>query len=118
MTGPKYHVGQVLIRRDANEDRLGGPQKATVVKVGRKLVTVSAGQYDRTETFRIEDGIKNDNFGHGWIQTEEEFEEEKRRGAVEQRFRDHGLSWYGTTQRWSVETLTRVADILDAERLS
>lgn len=72
----KFEVGQKVIVRDINESRLGGVRHGTVSKVARKLLTVMVGPYGRPETFRIDTGRSNDAYGHGWIQSVEEYAEE------------------------------------------
>lgn len=65
-------VGDVVLVFDVNGKRLGmdpngQPQK--VLKVGRKLVTLE-GRWGRPETYRIEDGVRNDNYEHSWFRTQ------------------------------------------------
>jgi len=108
----EYHVGQTLIRRDVNERRTGGPQEVIVSKVGRKLVTVT--HYGRPETYRIEDGTRNDEWKHHWIQTPEQYAEDQRQGAVEVRLRELGVDIrFGT--RYSTDVLEQIVDLLVAD---
>jgi hypothetical protein len=110
----QYHVGQELWRHDVNERRLGGPQRVTVTKVGRALVTVAT---DRgwAETFRIESGRSNDAFGHGSLCTDAEHAAHIDRAGVMERLMAHHISpdtGYGHTH--PIETLRAIADLLDA----
>lgn len=75
-----YEVGQRVWVYDVN-GRGRGPDEATVTKVGRKLVTV-AGPHNWSRTFRLEDGLRNDDYGHQWIRTDEEREAAERLTAV------------------------------------
>lgn len=116
---PKFTPGQTVIRRDVNENRYGGPTEVTVVKVGRTLVHVTGrGRYGRTETFRIEDGRANDNYGHGWIQTQDEHAEEKWRDAQIARLTAHHLRFDAGAYARAVPTYTlrQIADLLDAAK--
>ena len=76
-------VGQVVYLRGVNIDRRktytlnNRPNELTITKVGRKLATVRL--YGRDATFRLDTMIRNDAYGHEWLQTIPEFEEEVRR---------------------------------------
>ena len=66
-------VGDILICRDVNESKARQQRalKFPVTRVGRKYLVVGGKEYDR-KTGRI-----NDNYGHAWLQTVDEYEAEK-----------------------------------------
>jgi hypothetical protein len=81
--GPRmsYAVGQTVWVHDINSR--SGPERGTVTRVGRRLITVQCGSGHRDErVFRIEDGRINDKYGHRWIKTEDEEAFDRRRGAA------------------------------------
>lgn len=88
-----YKTGQVVYVYDVNGGRGGVPkeQPGTVVKVGRKLVTVEYG-HGYTKAFRIEDGRSNDNYGHHWIKTEGQRRTDNRRSEAVATLRDAGIT--------------------------
>jgi hypothetical protein len=106
-------VGREVWRHDVNQDRLGGPRRVVVTKVGRKLVTIE--DKGRPEAFRIDTGRANDAYGHGWLCTDEQHAEHEARSAVMDRL--HALklqfAFGGHDRRYSVETLAAVADLLE-----
>ena len=87
----KYEVGQQVWVYDVNrtEGSLGRPpEPATVVKVGRRLVTVAiSGSYQKT--FRIENGVANDQYGHQWIRTDDERAARERHAELVAALRAH-----------------------------
>ncbi len=64
-------VGQEVVIHDQNENRLGGPVRGIVVKIGRTLVTIK-GRYGREVKYGIEDRRIRDNYGHSWFTTLEQ----------------------------------------------
>lgn len=57
----------------------------TVVKIGRKLVTIqwNFSGFTPTETvFRMDDGTENDGYGHRWFKTVEQAEADDRLAAA------------------------------------
>jgi len=81
-------VGQEVRVFDVNGRRMGYPDEGKVghvVKVGRKLVTISTGEGRWSEQqFRIDEQRANDNYGHQWFRTLEEHAlDERRRHAIE-----------------------------------
>ena len=83
----KYHVGQTVHIGSVNRHGTG---EGTVVKVGRALVTVQYG-HGYQKVFRIETGVANDNYGHEWIETDEERQEREERQDLTQRLHRAGL---------------------------
>lgn len=82
MTPDELEVDQTLILRDQNENRMGGPKVGTVTKVGRKLVTIAPEQGWWTTTYRIDTQRVNDERGHGWFQTPDQYAEDVLRVEV------------------------------------
>lgn len=107
-----FEVGQEVIVRDVNENRLGGPKRGTVVKVGRTLVTVQE-QYGQRR-FSIQDRTVRDNYGHASIQTVEEYEDQIARTALLRRLREHGLDEVAFRPQLPTTTLAKVVEMLDA----
>lgn len=70
------------------------PKIVRVHKVGRTLVhlLVYEGSPDGpTETYRIEDGVRNDNYRHSVLKTREDWEGEKMRHELDEALRAHGV---------------------------
>lgn len=108
-----YEVGQEVIIRDVNQDRRwypdGEPPTGVITKVGRTLAHVrTAGLI---ETYRLEDGTRNDHWGTGRIQTMEEFQEDRARDRALARLRERRVSILGGG--FTADQLTRMADIAD-----
>ena len=111
----KWFVGQEVVIRDVNERRQywddGQPPRGVVTKVGRKLFTVSYGYGE--SVYRIEDGTKNDPYGHGWVQTPEDFANRELRGELTKRLRDRGLSTVVGGPTLSTDTLEAVLQVIE-----
>lgn len=90
MAEPTFTVGQKVWIYDVNRRRGQGPQEGTVTKVGRKLVTVQVGTH-WSWTFRIEDGSRNDRYGHQWVKTDEQRKVEEHRNDLLRRLAEGGL---------------------------
>jgi len=70
------------------------PLTVTIHKVGRTLVHVL--RYPErldlgTETYRIEDGVRNDNYGHSYLITREEYEARKIQSELLEELRKLGV---------------------------
>lgn len=107
---PEFHVGQTVIVGGVNmRDRT---YEAEVVKVGRTLVYIE--EYGRPTAYRIDTGVRNDAYGHTWIKTKEQAQDDADRTAAISRLRDLGLgpSGFGTL-RYPTETLNSVCDLLE-----
>ncbi len=107
-----YFVGQTLYLDGVNRhgrDR----ERVEVVKVGRKLMSV-ADRHGRTTEYRMEDGRRNDAYRHSWVQTADEVGATERRAVVMSRL--HAMRLYDMgLQGFSLEALTAVADLLEAD---
>lgn len=76
----RFEVGQTVIVTDVNYK---GFKEATVTKVGSKLVYVDRDVYGRENSaFRIQDGLRNDKYQHGRIQTVDAFREAQERAEL------------------------------------
>ena len=108
----EYYVGQKVLIRDINRRRDGGPTESVITRVGRKLVYIE--QYGREVAYRIEDGRKNDNYGHSWLQTPEQYVEEMHRDALWSRLNAAGLRLeLGMSHKVSTDKLERVVAIME-----
>lgn len=108
----EFHVGQKVLVNGVN--LRGRTHEAEVVKVGRKLVYIE--EYGRAVAYRIETGVINDDYGHTWIQTPEQFQEQQDRAAVLERLRDLGLSSHRFNGLpYSTATLNSVCDLLESD---
>jgi hypothetical protein len=87
-----------------------GGLDATVVKVGRKLITVKYGHCE--SVFRLENGRINNDYGHSWIRTVEQAAEDLRRKELVQRLRDGGVDLRVGTQ-FAMETLEALVNVVD-----
>ena len=104
-----YDVNSAPARRGQHDP--GEPGK--VVKVGRTLVHIE--YFHRTETFRIEDGRRNDNYGHQWFLTLEQAEVKDRRRAAEDALRSVGLQFTSSGRRDSL-TLEQIEALAEVAR--
>lgn len=112
-------VGDRVQVFDVNGSRMGQPRggwDGTVVKVGRKLITIQYGNH-YTQVFRLDSGRANDAYGHLWIKTSEQAAEDARRGELIQRLRDGGLE-IRVGARVSTSMLEALIKALDGEALS
>lgn len=101
-------VGQEVWLFAARRDR----ERGTVVKVGRKLVTIRAGERDWDERqYRLASGIVNDNWGHHWFKTDEQVALDDRVSAARAALLAAGLSVRSYADL-SLETLEAVAAVL------
>jgi hypothetical protein len=107
-------VGDRVQVFDVNGSRLGQPKggyDGTVVKMGRKLVTV---KYDHGESvFRLETGQANDAYGHQHLRTVEQAAEDLRKTEAMQQLREVGLDVQRDRRRdFSVDTLKKIVEIV------
>ena len=86
-----WAVGDVVIVRDVNERRPGGPKVGTVTKVGRKLVTVDFPFHWNPMQFRIDTGVRNDAYQHQSIQTPDESADGVLFAELVTRLKEHGI---------------------------
>jgi hypothetical protein len=108
----EFHVGQKVLVDGVN--LRGRTHEAEVVKVGRKLVYIE--EYGRQIAYRIETGVINDDYGHTWIQTPDQFQEAQDRKVVLDRLRDLGLTAHRFRElSYSTATLKAVCDLLESD---
>lgn len=107
----EYYVGQEVLIRSVNQ-RGSEPEKATVTKVGRKLVTVR-NQYNWFEVYRMDTGKRNDNYGHEWLQTPEAYADEQHRTELWGQLRELGLKTEWGKPTISTVKLERIIAILE-----
>ena len=111
-----YEVGQEVLVFNINGKRAGQPEggwPGTIIKVGRKNVTIKYGSY-HTFTFSMETQ-RQTHLSHTWFKTLEQAAEDARRSSAIDRIRLHGLSFSssGHRQATSTTTLERVAEVLE-----
>jgi hypothetical protein len=86
-----------------------------VVKVGRKLLQIPLYEGDpsgKTLAYRIEDGRRNDNYGHTYLWKREDLAAEKRREAVTSALKAHGVeTWRGGEK--PVAVLEALLDVME-----
>lgn len=100
---------------DVNGSRMGQPKggwDGEVVKVGRKLITVKYGY--AASVFRLDDGRKNDAYGHQHIKTVEQAAEDLRRGSVVGRLREFGIDLRWDAREISTAKLESMLQVLEA----
>lgn len=87
-------VGQEVRVFDVNGKRNGMPEDGypgRVVRVGRRLVTISQDAGDPGRVFRLEDGRANDSRGHQWFLTLPQVDEMLRYRAAKGILRARGV---------------------------
>jgi hypothetical protein len=75
----------LLIKYGGPREKEREPKAVTVYKVGRTLVHILRyeGKPEHgTETYKIENGERNDNYGHAVLSTRAAYEEDKKRQAL------------------------------------
>jgi len=80
---------------DVNGKRMGQPEggwRGEVVKVGRKLVHIEYGERLQADAFRIDDGRKNDNYGHRYFLTLDQVALRDREHSARTVLREHRIS--------------------------
>lgn len=95
----------------------GSRQQGTVVKKGRKLITIqpegTSSEHVR-EVFRLEDGPFNskDFPYHAHVYTVEQYEERQRRGYLEDKLRDLGVR-LSSPREVSTEVMEKLVQVLE-----
>ena len=112
MGEPKWKVGdRAYVEADAN--RIGGGV-FTVVKVGRKWITIEG---YRGRRFDLVTGQENNPDGIGgycYARTSEEHAVWQERGALLSRIRGtQQMGHHGTWERWPLARLRRLAELLE-----
>lgn len=92
LTGVKVGDELLLVERNNRSGR--EPKTVTVAKVGTKLVHIL--RYPKhpdggTETYRIDTGIRNDNYGHSRLETPEHYADRHERGRLEKALFELGI---------------------------
>lgn len=108
-----FHEGQEVYIVGVNRREA---MKTVVVKVGRKLVHVDEG-YGQVGAYRIDGGVRNDNYGHDRLLTVEQYAERARRRDLMVRLRDGGLEMRNGSYPLPIETLARVVAVLESNRI-
>lgn len=86
-------VGDEVFVHDVNGHRRGQPEHGwpgEVVEVRRTLFTVKV--RGQMRTFRLENGVENDKFGHRSVKTREQMEAGQRHSAALADLKAHGIS--------------------------
>lgn len=86
------------------------PVEGLVEKAGPKLLHVR--YRSSVETFRRENGRKNDGYGHTWINTPEQHEVAKRRSSALKTINASGLYFKLSADSWSLDRLEALAEFL------
>lgn len=88
------------------------PRVVTVSKVGRTLVHIPCTQ-GKTDTYRIDDGLRNDGYGHTELKTREGWEDEQKRVVLMERLYKHGFSYNMRATQKPTNVLEAVLKVLD-----
>ena len=107
-------VGDILVRTGGG---VSG-EEVPVVKVGRKLLTVqeSPGRYGEG-VYRIENGVKNDNYGHSYLETREAYRARQERNEVLNRVRATGLNFGYVSRELSTAKLRALLAVMEDDSL-
>jgi hypothetical protein len=84
----------LLTKMGGRREKEQTPEEVTVVKVGTKLVHIPVSERSpegKTLAYRIENGVRNDDYGHTQLITREAYEAEKSRDSLEEALRLHGI---------------------------
>lgn len=106
-------VGMTLLRKG----RTGSTVEVIVTKVGRKLVTVSRSGDPNAwdaEQFRIENGQRNDNYGHTWVTTVEQDAALQESCRLSDELHDLGIR-FELGKRYTIQQKQAIIDILTRE---
>jgi hypothetical protein len=109
----------LLTKMGGRREREQTPEEVTVVKVGRTLLHIPVSERSpegKTLAYRIENGVRNDNYGHTQVMTREDYEAEKSRESLEESLRRHGIeAWRGGPK--PIAVLEALLDVMErAER--
>lgn len=99
-----------MVVTDVNDRSGREPRREEVTRVGRKLVYVK--EYGREYSYRLEDGTRNDNYGHSHIWTEDEWTERERRVNVTTALREAGLETVGYSWKFDTHTLEEILAVV------
>lgn len=111
-TPADWIVGETVIIKDVNRPAREG----RIEKVGRTLLHVSDSRYPswKPETYRIEDGRANDQYGHRWVVTPEEDAAAAEYAGLVKQLRDAGITLGQQARHWPVEVLYSLVSALPA----
>ena len=89
MVSEELKVGQRVWIYDVNDRRDEEPKESTIVRVGRKLVTIGEGW--GKQDYRIDTQSANDNYGHQSFKTDGQRQESERRKRAVASLKEFGL---------------------------
>lgn len=119
LTGVKAGDELLLVERHNQEART---KTVTVHRVGRTLIHIL--RYpDRpeTDTYRIDSGARNDNYGHSQLETRAHFDERQLRTGLHIRLTNLGVSvrmgLVSSSSRLSTAKLRALLEIMEDESL-
>lgn len=104
-------VGDEVRVFDVNGSRRGQPEGGYVghiVKVGRTLAHIEYKGW--TETFRLDNGRRNDNYGHQWFKTLEQAALDERRSVAEAVLRNVGVE-LSHRRSFTLEQIEALAEV-------
>lgn len=105
----------LLTKMGGKREKEQVPQEVTVVKVGRTLLHIPVSEQSpegKTLTYRIENGVRADNYGHTQLMTREAYEAEKSREPLEEALRRHGVEvWRGGPK--PIAVLEALLDVME-----
>jgi hypothetical protein len=105
----------LLTRMGGRREKEQVPQEVTVVKVGTALLHIPLSESQpggKTLAYRIENGMRNDSYGHTQVMTREAYEAEKSRESLEEALRRHGVEvWRGGEK--PIEVLKELLAVMD-----
>ncbi|MFH8483036.1 hypothetical protein [Streptomyces sp. NPDC018055] len=110
----------LLVHFGGRREKEQEPKTVTVHKVGQTLVHIlrrpELGPDGGTHTYRIEDGVANDGYGHASLTTRAAYEERHKRAALIKALRERGIQEdpYGRNEH-STATLEALLAALDAD---
>lgn len=84
----------LLTKMGGRREKEQTPEEVTVVKVGRTLLHIPVSEDNpegKTLAYRIENGVRNDDYGHTVVTTREAYEAEQTRESLEESLRQHGI---------------------------
>lgn len=101
-------VGDELLLIESYNRYRPEPRVVIVEKVGRKLIHAGG------LTYRIESGVRNDNYGHSHLTTREAYAELQERGRLGEELRGHGIT-FGLGNAPSTPRLRALLAVMEAE---
>jgi hypothetical protein len=111
----KFEVGQKVKVFDVNGRRRGQPKggwEGEIVKVGRKLVTITYPGHYRPKAFRIDDQMANDEYRHQSFSTLEQAEQTERRQRAMDTLNGIGLDRSYDGEKLTLEQLEALVNVI------